>query len=244
MASDDHTATQLPSDSESDVISRIEDGLLSRRGFLVGLATGSVGGAGAVLGLTRSGEGFQSLATLAGGTTLPARVQYYLPAVDSSGEGLILPVEFAFSEGDGELFVDVGNVEVRHDLQLALRETTETATRLTGRSLAGTSIRVTFDPPDSDTLALVGKSWEAGLTVALVASLRRQSPPRTTLITGIVNDEGVLLPVGEIEAKARAARAFGATELIVSEGSSSDVTVQGIRVVEVASIRDALDRIL
>ncbi|WP_265108835.1 twin-arginine translocation signal domain-containing protein [Halosolutus halophilus] len=244
MASDDSTATQLPSDSESDVIGRIEDEILSRRGFLVGLATGGVGGAGAVLGLTRSDEGFQSLATLAGGATLPAMVQYYLPAVDSSGEGLILPVKFAFSEGDGELFVDVGDVEVRHDLQLALREATETATRLTGRSLAGTSIRVTFDPPDSEVLALGGKSWEAGLTVALVASLRRQSPPRTTLITGIVNNEGVLLPVGKIEAKARAARAFGAAKLIVSEGSSSDVTVQGIRVVEVASIRDALDRLL
>ena len=244
MASDDSTATQLPSDSESDVIGRIEDEILSRRGFLVGLATGGVGGAGAVLGLTRSDEGFQSLATLAGGATLPAMVQYYLPAVDSSGEGLILPVKFAFSEGDGELFVDVGDVEVRHDLQLALREATETATRLTGRSLAGTSIRVTFDPPDSEVLALGGKSWEAGLTVALVASLRRQSPPRTKQITGIVNDEGVLLPVGEIEAKARAARAFGAAELIVPEGNPSDVTVHGVRVVEVASIRDALDRIL
>ncbi|SFG95912.1 Tat (twin-arginine translocation) pathway signal sequence [Halopelagius inordinatus] len=244
MASDDSTATQLPSDSESDVIGRIEDEILSRRGFLVGLATGGVGGAGAVLGLTHSGEGFQSLATLAGGATLPAMVQYYLPAVDSSGEGLILPVKFVFSKGDGELFVDVGDVEVRHDLQLALREATETATRLTGSSLAGTAIRVTFDPPDSDVLALGGKSWEAGLTVALIASLRRQSLPRTKLITGVVNDEGVLLPVGKIEAKARAARALGATELIVSDDTPSDVTVQGIRVVEVASIWDALDRIL
>lgn len=244
MASDDSHATHRPSGSESDVIGQIEDELLSRRRFLAGIGVGSVGGAGVMLGLTRSGEEFQSLATLAGGATLPSRVQYYLPAVDASDEGVVLPVEFVFSKGDGELFVDLTDVEVRHDLQLALREATETATRLTGRSLAGTSIHVTFEPPDPGILTLRGKSWEAGLTVALIASLRRRPLPRETLITGTVDDGGSLLPVGGIEAKARAARAFGATELLVPDSSSDVRAIQGIRVVGVASIEEALERLL
>jgi len=244
MASNDPTATGLPSDTESDVASRIEDRLLSRRGFLAGLGIGSVGGAGAILGLTRTRRGVQSLATLAGGATLPPEVRYYLPAVDGSDGGLVIPVTVAFSNGSGELFVDLENVEVRHDLQLALREAAETATRVTEERLADTTVRVTFRAPSSDVLALRGKSWEAGLTVALVAGLRRQSLSRETLITGIVDGDGTLLPVGGIEGKARAARAFGATELVVPAGGSSDVSVRGIRVVTAASIEDALDRIL
>ncbi|WP_435119965.1 S16 family serine protease [Halolamina sp. C58] len=240
---DDSTAAEIPSESESDIIGRVEETVLSRRGFLAGLGIGGVGGAGAVFGLARSGEGFQSLATLAGGAALPARVRYYLPAVDGSDDGLVVPVEFEFSEGNGELFVDLAGVEVRHDLQLALREAMETATRLTGGSLADTATRVTFEPPNADVLALRGKSWEAGLTVALVAGLRQRTLPRETLITGIVDDEGTLLPVGGIEGKARAARAFGARELLVPEGDPSDVAVQGICVVEAASITDALDRL-
>ncbi|WP_255198983.1 S16 family serine protease [Halorarius litoreus] len=175
---------------------------------------------------------------------LPAPTRYYLPAVDGSGDGLVVPFEAEFTDGDGGLFVNLNGIEVRHDLQLALREARETATRLTGESLANTATHVTFEPPASGVLALRGKSWEAGLTVALVASFRQESLSQETLITGIVDDEGTLLPVGGIEEKARATQAFGATELLVPETETADVDVRGIRIIEVRSISDALDRIL
>ena len=244
MSSDNSAAVSRPSDTERDVIGRVEETLLSRRGFLAGLGLGGVGGAGSVLGLTRAGAGFQSLATLAGGATLPAPTRYSLPAVDSFGDGLIVPFEVEFTDGEGELFVNLNGIEIRHDLQLALREARETATRLTGGSLTNTATHVTFEPPASGVLALRGKSWEAGLTVALVASFRQESLSQETLITGIVDDEGTLLPVGGIETKARAARAVGARELIVPAGEPTDVAVQGFRIVESPSITDALDRIL
>ncbi|WP_254538783.1 S16 family serine protease [Halomarina litorea] len=226
------------------MIGRIEETLLSRREFLAGLGIGGIGGAGAVLGLTQGGEGFQSLATLAGGATLPTPTRYYLPAVDGFDNGLIVPFDVKFTEGVGELFVNLNGIEVRHDLQLALREARETATRLTGGSLANMATHVTFDSPSSGVFALRGKSWEAGLTVAFVASLRQRALSQETLITGIVNDDGALLPVGGIETKARAARAIGARELIVSASKPTDVAVQGLQIVEAPSISEALDRIL
>lgn len=244
MPPDDSTAAGIPSESESDIIGRIEETVLSRRGFLAGLGIGGIGGAGVALGLSRSVEEFQSLATLAGGAALPASVRYYLPAVDASDGGLVVPIEFEFSEGNGELFVDLAGVEVRHDLQLALREARETATRITDGSLAETATRVAFELPNADVLALRGKSWEAGLTVALVASLRRRSLSRETLITGVVDEGGALLPVGGIGPKTRAARAFGATALIVPERESTTASVQGVRLVGVRSISEALDRLL
>lgn len=244
MSSDESVSVSRPSDTDHDVVGRVEETILSRRALLAGLGLGGVGGAGAVLGLTRAGKGFQSLATLAGGATLPAPTRYYLPAVDGSNDGLVVPFEVKYTDGKGELFVNLNGIEVRHDLQLALREASETATRLTDGSLAKTATHVTFEPPSSGVLALRGKSWEAGLTVALVASLRQQSLTRETLITGIVDNEGALLPVGGIETKARASRAVGARELIVPGDEPTEVAVQGLRVVRAHSISEALDRIV
>nr|WP_233340683.1 S16 family serine protease [Haloprofundus sp. MHR1] len=93
-------------------------------------------------------------------------------------------------------------------------------------------------------LALRGKSWEAGLTVALVASLRQQSLTPETLITGIVDDEGALLPVGEIETKAHAARGLDARALVIPADEPTEVAVSGLRIVRVRSITEALSRIL
>ncbi|WP_416840213.1 S16 family serine protease [Haloferax sp. DFSO52] len=242
MSTDNRTDVTAP-EASGDIVERIEQTVLSRRSFLTGLGVGGAVGAGLV-GLARPEAGFQSKATLASGAALPMRTQYHLPAVDSSDGGIVVGVEFAFSEGSGELFVDLDGAEVSHDIQLALREAVQTATGLTGRSLSELSTHVTFETPGSRRMALRGKSWEGGLTVALVAALRQQPLTEETLITGIVDREGTLLPVGGIEGKARAARAFGATELVIPAGQDTDVHVEGLRVTPVETISEALDRIL
>lgn len=244
MAADDPHAGAASAIAERDAIERLEDHVLSRRSFLAGLGLGGVGGAGAALALTRDGAGFQALATLAGGEAVPSPTRYYLPAVDATGAGLLVTVDLAFADGSGGLFVNLDGVEVRHDLQLALREAAAMATQLTGTSLDGTAVRVTFETGSDGTTALRGKSWEAGLVVALVAGLRDATPGGETLVTGVVNQEGTLLPVGGIEAKARTARSAGAGELLVPAGQAAGVAVPGIDVVEVATIRDVVERVL
>lgn len=244
MSSDDPVTAAPVAKSSEDVIDRLERGILSRRAFLAGLGLGSIAGAGAAVGLSGKDGGFQSSATLAGTAALPASTRYYLPAVDSAGSGLVVAVDLDFADGDGGLFVDLDGVEVRHDIQLALRESVRTATRLTGSSLADTATYVSFERPGPDRLALRGKSWEAGLTVALVAAHRRRALSSDTLVTGVVDDEGRMLPVGGITAKARAAGAFGATELIVAADDETDVVVEGVDVNGVQSITEATDRIL
>lgn len=231
------------SDSSDDIVSRIERDVLSRRGFLAGLALGSISGAGGAVALTRSDTDFQSLATLAGGATFPSDTQYYFPAVDANGSGLIVGATFEFTDGNGELFVNLNGIEIRHDIQRALMEAIQTATRLTNRSLEDTATHVSFEPPDPNRTALRGKSWEAGLTIALIAGLRQQSLSSDTLITGIVDDDGTMLPVGGIEVKARATRAFGATELVVPDGDIPQIAVPGMRVSKIQSISEALERI-
>lgn len=238
------STTESTYESSDNIVERLERGILSRRTFLAGVGIGSIGGVGGTIGLSRSEPGFQSLATVAGGAKAPLDTRYYLPAVDATNSGLIVGVNFEFTDGNGELFINLDGIEVRHDLQRGLVEAMETATKLTGDPLKNTATHVSFEPPDANRIALRGKSWESGLTVALVASLRQQSLSSETLITGIVDDEGALLSVGNIQAKARAAQAFGATQLIVPNDDDPDMTVQGLRVISVQSISDALERII
>lgn len=230
-----------------DPLSRFERSVVSRRDLLAGLAVGSIAGTGLVFAATRTAapRDFQPLAAIAGGAAAPTRTRYFLPAIDSTGRGLIVTVDVEFAEGSGELFVNLNHVEVRHDVQLALREALQTAERLTDRTLADTDVYVTFtrDDPAAKTLALRGKSWEAGVTAAILAGLRRQALTNDVLLTGVVADFGTLLPVGGIEAKARVARAFGATELLVPAGQAT-TSVPGIRITGVPTISAAFDELV
>lgn len=242
MATDSRT-TVTATESSGNVVDGIEKTILSRRSFLAGVGLGGVVGAGAV-GLGHSKASFQSDTKLERSAELPTQTQYFLPAVDSTERGLIIGVEFTFTEGSGELFVGLNEAEVRHDIQRALRESMQTATTLTGHSLDEITTHVTFETPGSEPMVLRGKSWEAGLTVALAAALRQQPLAGETLVTGVVDSEGTLLPVGGIGGKARAARAFGATELVVPDGQTVDVSVQNLRVTSAQTISDLVGRIL
>lgn len=230
------TASTTPVDSSSDVVGQTDRKILSRRTFLTGIGLGAVGGAGAAITFP-----FQALVTRGGEAALPAKTRYYLPAVNSSGAGIVITVEFEFTEGEGELFVNLERVELRHDLQMALRESMQTAMRLTDSSLAGTATHIAFETHDDDVHTLWGKSWEAGLTVALVGALDGRSPSRRTLVTGVVGLDGTLLPVGGIKAKAEAARTVGAETLLVPADQA--VSVSGIRVEAVATITEVVQRV-
>lgn len=242
MATNNRSDVTAP-DSSGDVVNGVKQNVLSRRSFLTDVGLGGVVGAG-VVGLGYPETNAQSRATLTSGSAFPTQTRYFLPAVDSTERGLVIGVEFAFSEGRGELFVDLTGAELRHDIQLALREAVQTSTTLTGHSLVEIRTDVTFETPGSELMALRGKSWEAELTAALVAALRQQPLGKETLITGIVDSEGTLLPVGGIEEKARSARRFGATELVIPAGQDTDVQIQNLRVTSSKTISDALHRIL
>lgn len=247
MTADRSSPGQPDSRLSDDLLERVERRVSNRREFLAGLVAGGLGGSAvAFRGSPRSDAldtaDAQTLASVASGTTVD-RTQYYLPAIDSHDRGLIVTVDVRTVPGSGELFVDLNGIEVRHDLQLALREAVRTATRFTPEATDRLSVSVSFSALDDAFLALRGKSWEAGLTVALIGSLRRRSLGRERLVTGIVADDGTLLPVGGIEAKARAARDTGTTELLVPEGGAT-ADVNGIRIVGTASIASAFERII
>lgn len=240
----DSLSTTAGADSSVSVIDRVERTILDRRQFLRGAAVGGLTAGAIGMGASQlSGSGFQALASLAGGeTTALSPTTYYLPAVEANQRGLIIEVTIEFADHEEGLFVNVNNMEVRHDLQLALREAIATARRLTNASFRSRGVLITFSSPGDELLALRGKSWEAGITVAFVAALTGAPLTRKTLVTGVVSDNGTLLPVGAIKSKARAARNFGASRLLVPNGQEKNT--DGIIIEEVATINEAINEIL
>lgn len=226
-----------------DVVDRIEGFVVDRRAFLVGALAGGVS-VGGVLGASTFTEGTrrERLAALAGGSGGTSRTTYHLPALDADGTGLVVDFSLELVEGTGDIYVNLDDVEVRHDIQVALREATVTAAAVADATPVERDVFVSFAPPGDQRVALRGKSWEAGLTVALVGALTGRWPSRRVLVTGVVGASGSLLPVGGVEAKAFAARAFGADVLLVPP--SQGLTVPGIGVREVRDVADVAGRVL
>lgn len=247
MASDSATEgdeTHSSMHVDSSLVEALERKIINRRQFLKGVGVGGATAGGVGIGAARLSDGvsFQPLATLAGGEVVPSQTTYYLPAVDGAREGLLITVTIEFTDAREGLFVNLDGMEVRHDLQVALREAVTTAQGLTERQFPKPGVLVTFTTTADGILALRGKSWEAGLTVVLAAALSGVTPGQETLVTGVVTDDGGLLPVGGINSKALAAREFGANRLLVPDGQEQQVS--GITVEGVASIEQAVDIVL
>lgn len=232
------------SEPETEMIEEIEQGVLNRRSFLAGLVAGGTAAGGVGYGVSQllAEDDSQSLATLASGETGDATsTTYHLPAVLGVDDGAIITTDISFGTDDG-LYVNLDGIEVRHDVQAGLREATVAAQEYAEANPPSDGLLVTFSSPNDGFLTLEGKSWEAGLTVALVAAISGRKPDRETLVTGIVNDDGKLLPIGGVEAKAEAAREFGATRLLVPAGQATQIP--GITIEEVRTIDAALETIL
>ncbi|MFB6195456.1 MAG: S16 family serine protease [Haloplanus sp.] len=225
--------------ADTSSVAAVERAVLDRRRFLKGVGVGGIAFGGArVAGETP----FRAMAALTDSTAVPSRTTHDIPAVDGTDEGILITVSVAFTDNRDGLFVNLNRVEVRHDLQVALREAATAARKLTGSRPPAPGILITFTAAGDGVIGLRGKSWEAGLTVVLAAALAGVSLDPETLVTGVVADDGSLLPVGGIEAKATAARESGAGRLLVPEGQAE--TVPGIDIEAVADIEAALDTVL
>lgn len=228
---------------DADIVDRLERTISNRREFLLGTVIGAAG-VGGISGVSMFADGtrIERLATLASGTAATFQTQYHLPAVDANDNGLVVGFTVTLTRGDGDLYVNLDGIEVRHDIQLALREATTMALTVTDSSLADQDVLVSFDPPTDERMALRGKSWEAGFVVGLASVLADRPLSPETLVTGIVGSNGELLPVGSVRSKAIAAREYGADTLLVPPDQATSVS--GIRVEPVENANELVHRTL
>lgn len=196
------------------------------------------------------------------GITVPIVAAYSTPDGES---GVLLNATVIVTPGNGHVFVDT-QPYTQMDLQGSARMATLVASDVTG-----------IDPSEYDFYFIIevtspiigGPSAGAALTVATIADIMNWELSQDVVMTGMINPDGSIGPVGGIPYKLDAAAQYGVSLFIVPEGQtevmiSNRKTVQGgpfvmiedepvlidviergkeqnVNVVEVANIQEAVE---
>ncbi len=144
-----------------------------------------------------------------------------LPAVDNKGNGVIVKLKVETAPGNGRVLVNINQLLFWVDTQFSIRVAETVAENLTGVNTKGIDIIYTIE---SDASVIEGQSAGAALTIATVAAFLNKTINQSVLMTGTINPDGSVGPVGAIVAKAKAAKDLDAKTFLVPEGQGSQVT--------------------
>jgi len=178
-------------------------------------------------------------------------VTVYAPAVaqtESGNIGVISTITVTIqSHGSGRIFVDtlpLAQVDMQGSARLAVK---------VARALVENDKNCSEDPFSYDYFIVVrtsapiigGPSAGAVMTVATISLLEGWNMSNKTVMTGMVNPDGSIGPIGGIEQKIDAANSVGATRFLIPKGQSTPALVEygmgnyGIQVIEVADVNEA-----
>ncbi|MBI1979074.1 MAG: hypothetical protein HYS62_03395 [Candidatus Aenigmarchaeota archaeon] len=143
-----------------------------------------------------------------------------IPAVDNQGNGVIAKLEVRTTAGEGRVLTNIDNLLFWVDTQYSIKVAEMVAENMTGADLSNIDLIYTIE---SDASVIEGGSAGAALTIATIAVLQNRSLPPDVMITGTINPDGTIGPVGAIFAKAKASKDVGAKIFLVPEGQGSQV---------------------
>ncbi|NIO21463.1 MAG: hypothetical protein GTN76_12160 [Candidatus Aenigmarchaeota archaeon] len=190
-----------------------------------------------------------------------------VPAVDEEGEGLTTVLNVQIVPGSGKILANIDKLLFWTDTQNSIRISSKVASNITGTDLSNYDLIYTIE---TNATAVEGPSAGAALAIATIAALKGNTLDPEVMITGAVNHDGTIGPVGEILPKANAAKDAGARLLLVPLLHSKEITYKtkkyceqigtseicstekiptevdiseevGIEVVEVKTIEEAID---
>jgi uncharacterized protein len=193
-----------------------------------------------------------------------------VPAVDQEGNGVSTILDVQIAPGSGKTLVNVDTLLFWTDTQNSIRTAKSVAEDITNKSLDEYDMIYTITANAS---MIEGPSAGAALTVATIAAIEKKQINSSVMMTGTINHDGTIGPVGEIIAKARAAKSIGAELFLVPVGQSAQVSYSserhcekigfsqictieqiphkvdvseqaGIEVVEISSVKEALEYFL
>ena len=143
-----------------------------------------------------------------------------VPAVDENGRGVATMLDVQIVPGTRRALVDIDKLLFWTDTQNSIRVSRSVSENITGLDLSFYDIVYSIRANAS---VIEGPSAGAALTIATIAALLGQKPDNGVMITGTINHDETIGPVGEVFAKAVAARDIGAETLLVPLGQSEQV---------------------
>jgi len=149
-----------------------------------------------------------------------------VPAVDQDGRGVATTLEVQVVPGSGKALVNIDKLLFWVDTQNSMRTARSVAENVMGMDLSGHDIVYTITANAS---VVEGPSAGAALTVATIAALQGRDASRDVMMTGTINNDGTIGPVGGALEKARAAKSIGAETFLVPEGQSVEISYEQVR---------------
>ena len=144
--------------------------------------------------------------------------------------GVICTLAVKVAPGNGYVYISIDPMLVGFDFQDADRKAVMVACKETGYSLDDDGVGImghdvffmVLAPKDEevDVQAIDGPSAGAATAVATIAALKNRQIKEGYIITGTVEEDGSIGPVGGIFHKAEAAKNAGATHFLVPPGQS------------------------
>jgi uncharacterized protein len=153
-----------------------------------------------------------------------------IAAVSSDGStGVVSNLTVEITPGTGRVLVDTHPL-IGFDFQYAGITAVKVASGLTGyaldddgEGLKGANVLFTVSTQSGESVevqAVDGPSAGAATTVATIAALENKKVKENVIMTGTINDDGSIGPVGGIFEKAKAANDAGAELFLVPHGQS------------------------
>lgn len=135
-----------------------------------------------------------------------------------SYKGVVMSVLVELRSGEGRLLINT-QPKVGIDLQTSGRTAVLVAQNITGIAMATTDVILTVIA-DSNVEIIDGPSAGAAITVAMIAAIRNQTLRRDVFISGTIDPDQTIGPVGGLHYKALAAAEKGAKTFLVPKGQS------------------------
>lgn len=131
-------------------------------------------------------------------------------------EGVTLKAVVELRPGAGDIYINTRPI-IGIDLQLSARTAVLVAQKLTGISLGSTDVFLTIIA-ETQVDIVDGPSAGGAITVAMMAAIQNKTIDQTVYITGTINPDGTIGPVGAVLEKALTAAQEGATAFLVPPG--------------------------
>ncbi len=146
-------------------------------------------------------------------------IEMNIPAVDNSGNGVVGKLITIVKPGTGRIFFDVTSVLGQPDTQESGRVAASVASQYANADLNSYDIFYTIEVNAS---VIEGPSAGAAMAVSVALGMQNKTPNPSVVITGIIAEDGRIMPVGAVKQKAIAAKEAGATKVLVPMNMSME----------------------
>jgi predicted S18 family serine protease len=146
-----------------------------------------------------------------------------IPAVDEEGNGLTTVITVQIVPGDGRVLANIDKLLFWTDTQNSIRTSSKVASNITGVNMSNYDMIYTIT---TNATSVEGPSAGTALTIATIAAIWKKNIDQRVFITGAINHDGTIGPVGQVLEKAKAAKDAGARLLLVPLMQSQEITYE------------------